>query len=378
VLPSVCRALPVLIAAVGTLEYVAVDLPHLGRSLAFLYLASAVLLWNQRHPLASPLAALGVMAAFAMIDPIALTTANTTLLLGMFCLFVIAAFNPGRVAAVGGLTGLACLAFIALREPELDLSGLLVLALLLMIAWGAGRLSALRDQISEDLRHQGERALVERAAESEHAVELERARISRELHDIVAHHISVIVVQARGGRRCLVSAPEEARQSFDAIETLAGEALTEMRQMVGVLSLDAEVPLEPSPSLGRIQPLVDQLRLSGQDVDVVVAGTAVALPPGLDLAAYRVVQEALTNVVKHTRSAHAQVTVCYGSTDLQLQISDDGAGAHNRPATDDHARRGLLGMRERVALYGGTLHTGHTPGRGFTVRASFPVPQQAR
>jgi signal transduction histidine kinase len=318
------------------------------------------------------------MAAFAVVDPIAPSAGNTTLLLAMFCLFVVAAFNSGRVAVLGGLVGLACLAVVALREPDSKLSGLIVLVLLLMVAWGAGRLSALRDQIAGDLRDQAERSVIERAEESEHAVELERARISRELHDIVAHHISVIVVQARGGRRCLANAPDDARDAFDAIETLGGEALTEMRQMLGVLSPHAPVSLEPAPGLDRIEPLVDQLRSSGQQVDLVVQGTPVALPPGLDLAAYRVVQEALTNVVKHTRHSGARVTVCYGATDLRLQITDDGPGDPHPPATDDHAPRGLLGMRERVALYGGTLSTGHTPGHGFAVSAVFPRPQQVQ
>ena len=268
VLPGACRVLPVLIAAVGTLEYLAIDLPHLGRSLVFLYLTSAVLLFNQRHPLASPLAALSVLVVFSLVDPLAATEGNTTLLLAMFSLFVVAAFNPGRVAVAGGLFGLACLAVVALRAPEWDVSGLVVLVLLLMIAWGAGRLSALRDRIARDLRDQTERAEVERAEEAARAVELERARISRELHDIVAHHISVIVVQARGGRRCLTTAPEESRQAFDAIEQMGGEALTEMRQLLGVLSNQAHAPLSPSASLRQLDPLLNQLRSTGQDVDL--------------------------------------------------------------------------------------------------------------
>ena len=280
VLPGACRVLPVLIAAVGTLEYLAIDLPHLGRSLVFLYVASAVLLLNQRYPLASPLAALGVLVVFSLVDPLAATEGNTTLLLAMFSLFVVAAFNPGRVAVLGGLFGLACLAVVALRAPVWDVSGLVVLVLLLLIAWGAGRLSALRDQIARDLRDQTQRAETERAEEAARAVELERARISRELHDIVAHHISVIVVQARGGRRCLTTAPEDARQAFDAIEQMGGEALTEMRQLLGVLSDQAHAPLSPSASLRQLDPLLNQLRSTGQEVDLVVQGTAVPLPPG--------------------------------------------------------------------------------------------------
>jgi signal transduction histidine kinase len=378
VLPGACRVLPVLIAAVGTLEYLAADFPHLGRSLAFLYLASAVLLLNQRHPFASPLAGLGVLVVFSLVDPLAATEGNTTLLLAMFSLFVVAAFNPGRVAVAGGLFGLACLAVVALRAPEWDVSGLVVLVLLLMIAWGAGRLSALRDRIASDLRDQTERAETERAEEAARAVELERSRISRELHDIVAHHISVIVVQARGGRRCLTTAPEDSRRAFDAIEQMGEEALTEMRQLLGVLSNQTHAPLSPSASLRQLEPLLNQLRSTGHEVDLMVQGTAVPLPPGLDLAAYRIVQESLTNVVKHTHRAHARVTVSYRPADLQLEIADDGPGPSALPNSDGHAPRGLLGMRERVAVYGGTLTTTHATGEGFVVRASFPIPQQVR
>jgi signal transduction histidine kinase len=368
----------VLIAAVGTLEYVALDLPDLGRSLVFLYVAGVVLLWNQRYPLASPLTALGVVVLFSLFAPTAATEGNTTLLISMFCLFVVAAFNAGRVAVVGGLCGLAGVAVVAWRAAEWDISGLVVLVLLLMIAWGAGRLSALRDRIVSDLRDQTERAEIERTREAARAVELERSRISRELHDIVAHHISVIVVQARGGRRCLMTAPEDSRRAFDAIEQMGEEALTEMRQLLGVLSNQAHAPLSPVASLRQLEPLLSQLRSTGHEVDLMVQGTAVPLPPGLDLAAYRIVQESLTNVVKHTDRAHARVTVSYRPADLHLEIADDGPGPSTLPNSDGHAPRGLLGMRERVALYGGTLTTTHATGQGFAVRASFPLPQQVR
>jgi signal transduction histidine kinase len=232
--------------------------------------------------------------------------------------------------------------------------------------------------VADDLRNQRERAHREQAEEAARAVDLERARISRELHDIVAHHVSVMVVQARGGRRCLTIAPEDSRRAFDAIEHMGEEALTEMRQMLGVLDHQGQAPLTPSASLRQLDSLVNQLRSSGQDVDLRVEGAAVPLPPGLDLAAYRVVQESLTNVVKHTRHAHAQVTVSYGPGSLHLQIADDGTGAPSLPDHDGHTPRGLVGMRERVALYGGTLRATSAGGEGFVVEAGFPLPQPAR
>jgi signal transduction histidine kinase len=375
VLPTACRVIPILLAAGGTVEYVAAAPPHLGRALLFLYAATAVLLLNQRYPLGSPLAALLILAVFAGVDPHAATDPNIPLFLAMFCMFVLAAFNREAIAIGGGLGGLACLTFMIARVPDADVVSLIVVVLLLLIAWGAGRLSALRDRISQQMRAQAERASAEQADASQLAVELERARIARELHDIVAHHISVIVVQARGGRRCLESSPTDARQSFDAIEALGREALTEMRQLLGVIRDDAlQAPLSPPSSLRQLQPLLDQLRSSGQAVDLVVEGTPVNLPPGLDLAAYRVVQEGLTNVLKHADHAQASVAIHYRDHDIHLEIADTGGRALTNTAGGT-AHHGLLGMRERVALYGGTFSAGTQPGGGFVLSVTLPLPK---
>jgi signal transduction histidine kinase len=222
---------------------------------------------------------------------------------------------------------------------------------------------------------QAERAAAEQADASQLAAELERARIARELHDIVAHHISVIVVQARGGRRCLESSPNDARQSFDAIEALGREALTEMRQLLGVVRDDAQqAPLSPPSSLRQLQPLLDQVRSSGQAVALVVEGTPVNLPPGLDLAAYRVVQEGLTNVLKHADHAQANVAIHYRDRDIHLEIANTG-GRTSTNAASGAAHHGLLGMRERVALYGGTLSADSQAGGGFVLSVTLPLPQ---
>jgi len=206
VLPTACRVLPILLAVGGTVEYVAAAPAHLGRALLFLYAAAAALLLNQRYSLGSPLAALLILAVFAGVDPHAATDPNIPLFLAMFAMFALAAFNREAIAIGGGLVGLACLTAMIARVPDPDVVSLIVVVLLLSIAWGAGRLSALRDRIGQQMRAQAERASAEQADASQVAVQLERARIARELHDIVAHHISVIIVQARGGRRCLESA----------------------------------------------------------------------------------------------------------------------------------------------------------------------------
>jgi signal transduction histidine kinase len=375
VLPTACRVLPILLAAGGTVEYVAAAPPHLGRALLFLYSTTAVLLLNQRYTLLSPLTALLILAVFAMVDPHAATDPNIPLFLAMFSMFALAAFNRAAIAISSGLVGLVCLTVMIARVPEPDVVSLIVVVLLLLIAWGAGRLSALRDRISRQMRAQAERASSEKADASQVAVELERARIARELHDIVAHHISVIVVQARGGRRCLESSPNDARQSFDAIEALGREALTEMRQLLGVIRDDAQqAPLSPPSSLRQLPHLLDQLRSSGQAVDLVVEGTPVNLPPGIDLAAYRVVQEGLTNVVKHADHAQASVAIHYRDREIHLEIADTGGRALTNTAGGD-AHHGLLGMRERVALYGGTFSADSQAGGGFVVSVTLPLPQ---
>jgi signal transduction histidine kinase len=202
------------------------------------------------------------------------------------------------------------------------------------------------------------------------AVAQERTRIARELHDIVAHGISVMVVQARGGRRMLTVDPGEAREAFDAIESTGRQALVELRRLLGMLrKLDEQPALAPQPSLRRLGELVQQVQEAGVPVQVAVQGDAVELPPGVDLSAYRIVQEALTNTLKHAGPATAQVVVRYHPADLDLEVSDDGRGA----PSGDGTGQGLVGMRERVALYGGELHHGQRTEGGYVVRARLPL-----
>jgi signal transduction histidine kinase len=203
-------------------------------------------------------------------------------------------------------------------------------------------------------------------------VEAERARIARELHDVVSHSISVIAVQSQAIRRRL--GPEYEREAADlaGVETTARQAMAEMRRLLGVLRSDGErLPLAPNPGLGQLPRLVEKVRGSGLEVDVAVVGEPLPLPPGVDLAAYRIVQEALTNAIKHARTRRATVEVRYEGGAIALLVTDDGAGP---AANGNGAGHGLLGMRERVTLYGGTLETGPgAEGRGFRVRAVLPV-----
>jgi signal transduction histidine kinase len=210
----------------------------------------------------------------------------------------------------------------------------------------------------------------ERDLAAREAVVEERARIARELHDVVAHGVSVMVVQAQAGPRLLAD-PDQARGVFSAIETTGREALVELRRLLGVLrGGDDDAATAPQPGLDSLASLVEQLREAGLRVDVRTEGEPTELPPGVDLSAYRIAQEALTNTLKHAGRAEAEVIVRYHTTVLELEILDNGVGPNTRVNGSGH---GLVGMRERVALYGGTLEAGSRNGHGFAVRARLPL-----
>jgi signal transduction histidine kinase len=188
--------------------------------------------------------------------------------------------------------------------------------------------------------------------------------------DVVAHSISVIVLQARGGFRALETEPADAREAFANIERTGHQALGEMRRLLGILRRgDEELALAPQPSLGELDTLLEQVRDAGLPVHVTIEGDVRDLPPGVDLSAYRIVQEALTNALRHAGPARARVLLRYRADDLEIEITDDG------PGTGDGASpgQGLIGMRERVSVYGGELQAGPRPGGGYTLRARLPL-----
>jgi signal transduction histidine kinase len=231
----------------------------------------------------------------------------------------------------------------------------------------------------------GESAARLRRAQTEHlqatrrAVEEERARIAAELHDVVTHNVSVMVVQAGAGRRVLDSSPADAREAMLAIEASGRTAMTELRRLLGLLApsgapeLDApgdQGALRPQPGLDEVPALLDRVRPTGLAVELCVTGTQRGLAPGPDLAGYRVVQEALTNVIKHADGARAKVHVEYRAHDLIIDVSNV-AGSPGPSAGG--SGRGLIGLRERIAIYGGSLAAGPRPGGGWRVRATIPL-----
>jgi signal transduction histidine kinase len=229
-------------------------------------------------------------------------------------------------------------------------------------------------------------AQAEHEAQTRRAVEAERARIASELHDVVTHNVSVMVVQAGAARSVLDSSPEQAREALLAVEGSGRTAMGELRHLLGLLAPASaeeasqqeaqEATLVPQPGLGQVQTLVDRVRAAGLPAELIVTGGARPLSPGVDLAAYRVVQEALTNVLKHGGGARAVIRLAYGERELVITVSDDGAPAGYGPpgpAGSRGAGRGLIGLRERLGLYGGELDAGPRPGGGWRVRAVIPL-----
>ena len=203
------------------------------------------------------------------------------------------------------------------------------------------------------------------------AVVREQARIARELHDIVSHGLSLMIIQAGAAERVLDTDKQQATQALQAIQEAGRDALLEMQRLLGVLRLDdAGGGLSPQPSLDQLDQLITQVRQAGLPIEVSLDGDIRPLSVGLDLCVYRLIQEALTNALKHNASAPTRVTVHYGTDSVDVEIIDDGH-ADSMPA--DTTGHGLVGMRERVALYGGRIDTGLTPSGGFAVRASLPV-----
>ncbi|MFI5757920.1 sensor histidine kinase [Streptomyces sp. NPDC051569] len=255
-----------------------------------------------------------------------------------------------------------------------------VMSVPFVLAWVLGDSMRTRRAYFDQLEERATRLEKEREAQAKVAVAAERARIARELHDVVAHNVSVMVVQADGAAYVLDAAPDQAKQALETISSTGRQALAEMRRLLGVLRTgDAQESGEyvPQPDVQQIEDLVEQVRRAGITVDFKVEGTARSLPSGVELTAYRIVQEALTNSRKHGGpDVGASVRLVYFDDGLGLLVEDDGRGAAHEMYVDggaDGRGHGLIGMRERVGMVGGTLDAGPRPGGGFRISALLPL-----
>ncbi|MFF9074133.1 sensor histidine kinase [Streptomyces sp. NPDC014646] len=256
----------------------------------------------------------------------------------------------------------------------------IVMTVPFVLAWVLGDSMRTRRAYFNQLEERAARLEREREAQSKVAVAAERARIARELHDVVAHNVSVMVVQADGAAYVMDAAPDQAKQALETISSTGRQALAEMRRLLGVLRTgDVEESGEyvPQPDVGQIEDLVEQVRQTGLTVDFKIEGTPRPLPSGVELTAYRIVQEALTNTRKHGGpDAGASVRLVYFDDGLGLLVEDDGRGAAHEMYEDggaDGGGHGMIGMRERVGMVGGTLDAGPRPGGGFRISALLPL-----
>jgi signal transduction histidine kinase len=340
---------------------------HQPFSAALSFIAMSMLLLRRRAPLAGLAAMiLAALAQVVLLEPVAFFFGQFIPILLMT--YAVAAYPADpRVARAGLAVALVGVGTVMLSIPELrgwdelffDGAGLVT-------AWTVGNIAGTRGRRAEALASRAERLERER----EHVVADERARLARELHDIVAHSVSVIAVQAEAGE-ALLDEPERAAEAFRSIQATSRQALAELRRLLGLLrEVDDPPTLAPQPGLTDVEALVDQMRGAGLDIDYAVQGKPAKVDPGVDLAAYRVIQEALTNALKHAGPARARVRVRFLAHDLELEVADDGIGVNG----NGHGNgQGLVGVRERVALYGGDVFTGTLPEGGFAVRARLPL-----
>jgi signal transduction histidine kinase len=337
---------------------------------------------RRRMPERMLLLAIGVGVAQLVLD-VATTPANFSFLVIIYTVAATGARWASRLALGVGL----CAASLAqLRWPEQDSSVLGYVALVIfttvpfVLAWVLGDSIRTRRAYYEQLEERATRLEREREAQAKVAVAAERARIARELHDVVAHNVSVMVVQADGAAYVLDAAPDQAKQALETISSTGRQALAEMRRLLGVLRTGEHQEggeYVPQPDVEQIDELVQQCRSSGLPVDFKVEGTPRPLPSGVELTAYRIVQEALTNTRKHGGpNAGASVRLVYFDDGLGLLVEDDGKGAPHELYEEgglDGQGHGLIGMRERVGMVGGTLDAGPRPGGGFRISALLPL-----
>jgi signal transduction histidine kinase len=291
--------------------------------------------------------------------------------IAVLAIYTAAAHTDGFATVVAGLVTLVfTIALMATDGESWNLGGVLFFSLLLGTPFVVGRAIRYRRLREAALQETNEALARERDERARTAVAEERTRIARELHDVVAHAVSVIVVQARGGRRLLDAEPEAARGAFDTIERTGQDALGEMRRLLGALRADDEaLALAPQPSMTRLQALAEAVTEAGLPVELRIDGDPAELPPGVDVSAYRIVQEALTNALRHAGPARALVVVRYGDGELEIEVADDGRGAAQGT---NGSGQGLVGIRERVNVYGGAFQAGRRPGGGYAVRATLP------
>jgi len=364
--PDVTATKPVPFAPVAT----AISGSEAYRYVITLYVVAvltvAPLAWRRRYPLAVFWIVIGLTVALP-------DHGDTTpkLLACAVAAYTAAAHGPYRSAASISLIGAAAAVAVVYERAISNIPRPLEAFLVIVPIAAAGiSMRNLRARIAD--AQVRERALVrDKAQATQLATEQERARIARELHDVITHNVSVMVVQAGAARRVMGQAPDQATAALLAVESAGRAAMTELQHAMGLLAPDGEAQLAPQPGLAELGQLIGRLRATGMQVDLAETGAPQALAPGSDLAAYRVVQEALTNAARHAAGSAARVRLAYTTHDLIVEV-DNGAGRRS-PTVAEGGGRGLIGLRERLAACGGQLLAGARDDGGFQVHAVIPL-----
>jgi signal transduction histidine kinase len=376
-LPDAALAVALAVAGQLDLRFDLDDSTHYGSSFAaavVVAVATLALAWRRRAPFAT----LCVVAAVIVLPELFGTLTFT--LWGHFVPLLVAAYSAARwcsprLAAAGAVVVAATITLLLLRVPALGTAGNIPFAVVpAVVVMVTGRVLRRRQADAVALTERAVRLEADREAEVAAALAEERGRIARELHDVVAHCVSVMVVQAGVSEALLDGSPDRAREPLREVQRTGQDAISELTRMLGVLrggSGDSPYQLSPQPGAAQLPELVDRLCASGLEVRLASRGEVRPLPPGADLTVFRIVQEALTNTLRHAgRSARADVELRYLPDAIEVEVSDDGPGPVAPAIPTGH---GLIGMAERTSVFGGRIQTGPRPEGGFRVLVSLPL-----
>jgi signal transduction histidine kinase len=334
------------------------------------------LVFQRRFPFAAPVAYWLMAAALTFVDGVLIAFVGSLGVVGLAAAFLLGNLRDDRQAGIGLAIVLGCIVVVVSNIPGPQSAGdLIFIPLRFVVAWVAGYALRERSQQAEAAEMRATLAEREREAAARVAVAEERTRIARELHDIVAHAMSVMVLQVGAVRHKLPGTLEEDREALGRVEHAGRTALAEMRRLLGAMRSNGDrVALGPQPGLDALDSLVEDVVHAGLPVQLHVDGEPYALPRAIDLSAYRIVQEGLTNALKHAHASHADVTVRYRPDEVELEVADDGKG----PAVTNGQGHGLVGIRERAKIYGGEMSAGAAPAGGFVLSARLPIDRHQR
>jgi signal transduction histidine kinase len=369
-------ALIVAFAVGGALEVAlrqdAVDAPSVTPWFAVpaVALIALPLLARRRFPFAAPASTWLVAAVLSFVDGRLVGFSASSTIAGLAAAFLLGNLRDGALARVGLAVVLVASALVIYNGPDYSTAELVFTPILFGVGWLAGFALRERAEQAEAAEVRAQQAEREREAASRIAVAEERARIARELHDVVAHAVSVMVLQVGAVRHKLPETLADDKDALTGVERAGRAALTEMRRLLGAMRDEGEDPeLTPQPGLDSLDSLLEDVGRAGLPAQLHAEGDPIPLPRALDLSAYRIIQEGLTNALRHAQASHADVILRYGPHDLRIEVRDDGRGV----SSTDGLGHGLVGVRERVKIYGGEMTSGPATGGGFVLSARLPL-----